>query len=132
MNSDDIDIKKLVRPLIEEEVAEVFADAIKAGLKPVYTMVEQIQTSQNNLVDQVNSDSRDLGNLKIDMGKIQLQNKAIISNQHNQTNDLIGAVKDETKKIPGAVEKAVNNSVGKKKKLYISSKSFIDKLKFWK
>lgn len=129
----DPDIAKYFRPLIEEIIVETLSEAVKDGLKPVYTMVEQIQTTNDLMVKQTNEDRKDIANIKIDQAKTIKQNEIIIQNQNNGEEKIADILKADRRKLPQVIEDSMQRAVSQSpRKFVINKKSLFQKITFWR
>ena len=105
----DKNIQELVKRVIRDDLSGVIAEVVKAEMKPLQGIVEQMQGTQNTIVRQVNEDRKDIGDLKTGQATMVAQQKVIIANQNNTENKSAEAVKEEARKIPKITKKAVEN-----------------------
>jgi len=123
----DKNIQELVKRVIRDDLSGVIAEVVKAEMKPLQGIVEQMQGTQNTIVRQVNEDRKDIGDLKTGQATMVAQQKVIIANQNHSEEQQVEAIKQEVRKIPKHIKGAVENEFEKKPFLAKIKEKFLRK-----
>ena len=123
----DKDVQELVKRVIRDDLSGVVAEVVKAEMKPLQGIVEQMQGTQNTIVRQVNEDRKDIGDLKTGQATMVAQQKVIIANQNHSEEQQVEAIKQEVRKIPKHIKGAVENEFEKKPFLAKIKEKFLRK-----
>lgn len=103
----DKKIEELVKRLIKDELGELVSAELELRFKPIGKQIETIQKGQDEIVEQLREDRKDINQIKIGQAKSERQNAVIIDTQDKQEEKIVEAVKEQVDKIPGEIEQGI-------------------------